>query len=71
MLAAVAGMERYISGVILFEEQLYQTGPDGKRLVQHLIDRGVLLGIKVDKGLVDLPGSPDEQFTQVMAPQKE
>eukprot|EP00878_Enallax_costatus_P009086 GHUV01009499.1.p1 GENE.GHUV01009499.1~~GHUV01009499.1.p1 ORF type:complete len:343 (+),score=135.16 GHUV01009499.1:415-1443(+) len=64
MLFTSEGIERYISGVILYEEQLYQTGPDGQRLVQHLTNKGVLLGIKVDTGLVELPGSPGEQFTQ-------
>lgn len=63
--STAAGIEQYISGVILYEEQLFQTGPDGQRLVQSLVDRGILLGIKVDTGLVSLPASPEEQYTQV------
>ncbi len=33
--------------------------------MEQLTDRGILLGIKVDIGVVPLPGSPDETITQV------
>ncbi|XP_054280127.1 fructose-bisphosphate aldolase-like isoform X2 [Macrosteles quadrilineatus] len=54
----------HISGVILFHETLYQKADDGTPLVDLLNKRGILLGIKVDKGVVPLFGSEDEVTTQ-------
>ncbi|KAJ2940280.1 hypothetical protein O0L34_g11852 [Tuta absoluta] len=53
-----------ISGVILFHETLYQKADDGTPLVQLLEKRGIIPGIKVDKGVVPLFGSEDECTTQ-------
>jgi fructose-bisphosphate aldolase class I len=53
-----------ISGVILFEETLYQKADDGTPFVKLLQDRGILPGIKVDKGVVDLAGTDGETTTQ-------
>eukprot|EP00879_Flechtneria_rotunda_P008624 GHRR01009037.1.p1 GENE.GHRR01009037.1~~GHRR01009037.1.p1 ORF type:complete len:383 (+),score=142.26 GHRR01009037.1:277-1425(+) len=64
LLFTTPDIEQYISGVILYEETLFQQGPDGKQLVDQLTSRGILLGIKVDIGLAQLPSSPDESFTQ-------
>lgn len=36
-----------IGGVILFHETLYQKDDSGKLLVDHLKQKGILLGIKV------------------------
>ncbi len=45
-----AGLGQYISGVILFEETLFDNTMDGKRrLVDSLVDAGIILGIKVDQ----------------------
>ncbi|KAL1556139.1 Fructose-bisphosphate aldolase 5, cytosolic [Salvia divinorum] len=54
----------YLSGVILFEETLYQKTSDGKPFVDVLLDNSVVPGIKVDKGTVDLAGTNDETTTQ-------
>ncbi|CAH2236291.1 jg7054 [Pararge aegeria aegeria] len=53
-----------ISGVILFHETLYQKADDGTPLVALLEKRGIIPGIKVDKGVVPLFGSEDECTTQ-------
>ncbi|KAI8441959.1 hypothetical protein MSG28_005630 [Choristoneura fumiferana] len=53
-----------ISGVILFHETLYQKADDGTPLVGLLEKRGIIPGIKVDKGVVPLFGSEDECTTQ-------
>nr|WIM01380.1 fructose 1,6-bisphosphate aldolase [Limnephilus flavicornis] len=53
-----------ISGVILYEETLYQKAADGTPLVEFLNKRGIIPGIKVDKGVVPLMGSEDECTTQ-------
>lgn len=53
-----------ISGVILFEETMYQKCDDGTPLIKLLHDRGIIPGIKVDKGVVDLAGTDGESTTQ-------
>ncbi|XP_038685648.1 fructose-bisphosphate aldolase, cytoplasmic isozyme 1 [Tripterygium wilfordii] len=53
-----------LSGVILFEETLYQKTSDGKPFVQVLEENGVVPGIKVDKGTVELAGTNGETTTQ-------
>jgi len=55
---------KYVSGVILFHETLYQKADDGTPFVKLLRDRGIIPGIKVDKGVVDLFGSEGECTTQ-------
>ncbi len=56
--------EQYISGVILFDETLRQKGHDGTPLPQVLAGKGILPGIKVDKGAKNLPGFPGEKITE-------
>jgi len=41
---------KYISGVIMYEETLFQLTKDGKKFVDILLQQGVIPGIKVDKG---------------------
>jgi len=55
--------ETAISGVILFEETLYQKASDGTPFVEILKKRGVVPGIKVDKGTAPIPGFPGETAT--------
>jgi len=54
----------HISGVILFHETLYQKADDGTPFVELLKQKGIIPGIKVDKGVVPLFGSEDESTTQ-------
>ena len=58
-----ANLTEGVSGVILFEETLYQKAADGTSFVDLLESQGVIPGIKVDKGLVVLPGTNDESAT--------
>jgi fructose-bisphosphate aldolase class I len=58
LLFATPGVEQYISGVILFDETARQKASDGTPFPQYLQKKGILPGIKVDKGLVDLPLAP-------------
>lgn len=55
---------QYISGVILYEETLFQKASDGSTFPELLNKQGIIPGIKVDKGLVSLTDSQDEQTTQ-------
>jgi len=57
------GMENYISGVILFEETLYQKSNDGVLFPEVLSKKGIVPGIKVDQGLVDL-NDKGEKYTK-------
>jgi fructose-bisphosphate aldolase class I len=58
------GAEEFLAGVILFEETLGQSADDGTPLPQVLARRGILPGIKVDKGTTPLPGAPGDLITQ-------
>mmetsp|Transcript_42794 Transcript_42794/g.70637 ORF Transcript_42794/g.70637 Transcript_42794/m.70637 type:complete len:370 (+) Transcript_42794:137-1246(+) len=55
---------KYISGVILFEETLFQKTADGKPFADVLKAAGVIPGIKVDKGAIDLQAFPGYKYTQ-------
>jgi len=55
---------QYCSGVILYEETLYQKAENGTPFVEILKKNGVIPGIKVDKGLGNISGTPGETFTQ-------
>ena len=55
---------QYLAGVILFEETLAQKGDDGTLLPDVLAHRGIVPGIKVDKGTVGLPGADGDLVTQ-------
>lgn len=64
MLFRTAGVNEFISGVILFDETIRQDAADGTSMVKVLADQGIIPGIKVDKGTVPLPESPDELVTE-------
>jgi len=59
-----AAMKDHISGVILFEETLYQDAADGTPLVELIKAAGSLPGIKVDKGAKPMDGFPGETLTE-------
>jgi len=62
LLLSAPGLGKYISGAILFEETLYQSCSNGKKMVDVLGEQGIVPGIKVDKGLVPLSNSNNEQW---------
>ncbi len=64
MLLTAPGEGQYISGVILFDETIRQKTSDGRSFVEVLQAEGILPGIKVDQGLVEMPGSPNEKLTK-------
>ena len=57
-------INEFISGVILFEETLYQTDSKKKPFPKLLAEQGIVPGIKVDKGTVTLPNTNDEKITE-------
>ncbi len=58
------GMEKYISGVILFEETLHQKSDNSILFPELLTKNGIVPGIKVDDGLADVENSLGEQYTK-------
>lgn len=71
MLTAASDYEKSISGIITFEETLMQhdatleSNYKGKSFVEVIKSRGIIPGIKVDKGTVALPRTdPEETTTQ-------
>ncbi len=57
------GIEKYISGVILFDETIRQRASDGEPFAALLGRLGIIPGIKVDQGTVELPDHPGEKLT--------
>lgn len=53
-------IEKYVNGVILFDETARQKSDGGVPFPQYLTDLGIIPGIKVDSGVVPLEGFPDE-----------
>ncbi|XP_064180693.1 aldolase a, fructose-bisphosphate, b [Anguilla rostrata] len=53
-----------IGGVIFFHETLYQKSDDGIPFPELIKERDMLVGIKVDKGVVPLAGTNGETTTQ-------
>jgi fructose-bisphosphate aldolase class I len=60
LLFTTPGLGESCSGAILFEETLYQDCKDGTSFVDKLTEQGVMVGIKVDKGLKPIPGTRGE-----------
>jgi fructose-bisphosphate aldolase class I len=56
-------MTKYISGVILYDETIWQNAKDGTPLVKLIEQAGAIPGIKVDEGTQPLPNCPGELFT--------
>lgn len=57
-------VERWLGGVILYDETIRQDTSDGVPMAQHLVGRGIVPGIKVDRGAKPLALSPDEKVTE-------
>lgn len=64
LLLTTPGCGEFIAGVILFEETLNQKTKEQKPFTELLKKANILPGIKVDKGLVRLANSRDENITQ-------
>ena len=64
ILFTTPGVAEFLHGVILYEETLYQKTADGTPFPEFLANMGILPGIKVDKGLINLALSDNEKVTQ-------
>jgi fructose-bisphosphate aldolase class I len=57
-------MKEFVSGVILYDETIWQDAADGTPLVKVIADAGAVPGIKVDEGTEALFNSPKELITK-------
>ncbi len=64
LLFTAGGAEEHISGVILYDETIRQQGLEGTPFPKLLQSKGVIPGIKVDKGAKPLAGAPGETVTE-------
>jgi fructose-bisphosphate aldolase class I len=64
LLFTTPGMEEHISGVILFDETIRQSSADGTPFPELLESKGVIPGIKVDKGAKPLALAEGETITE-------
>jgi fructose-bisphosphate aldolase, class I len=64
LLFTTPGAEEHISGVILFDETIRQASADGTPFPKLLRSRGIVPGIKVDKGAKALAGAAGEKVTE-------
>src|SRR5919201_72539 len=64
LLFATDGAEEFISGVILFDETIRQSAAEGTPFAELLASKGVIPGIKVDKGAKPLALAQDETVTE-------
>jgi fructose-bisphosphate aldolase class I len=58
------GLNESISGAILFDETIRQQTKDGIPFTQVLDKAGIIPGIKVDIGAIDMAGFPNEKITE-------
>ncbi|MET0878286.1 MAG: class I fructose-bisphosphate aldolase [Tardiphaga sp.] len=63
MFRSQEAMSNYISGVILYDETIWQDAADGTPQVKLIEAAGAIPGIKVDEGTQPLPGCPGELVT--------
>ena len=63
LLFTTPGLNEFISGVILFDETIRQK-ISGASIPDALARRGIIPGIKVDRGTIALPGFASEKITQ-------
>ncbi len=64
LIVTTPGLGEFISGVILYDETIRQSGKDATPFVKVITDAGIMPGIKVDTGAKDMAGHPGEKITE-------
>ncbi len=64
MLLRTPGIGEHLSGVILYDETIWQSAADGTPLVELIENAGLIPGIKVDEGTETLVWSSEETITK-------
>jgi fructose-bisphosphate aldolase class I len=63
LIVTTPDLGKCLSGAILFDETIYQKTKDGVLFIDILKSAGIIPGIKVDEGTVDLANFPGEKIT--------
>lgn len=64
MLFTTPDLEKYVSGIIMYDETIWQKTSDGVPFPQYLASKGILPGVKTDCNVCPLPGTDGELSTQ-------
>lgn len=64
LIVTTPNLGKCISGAILFDETIYQATDGGILFIDILKQTGIIPGIKVDEGTVNLAGFPGEKITE-------
>lgn len=62
LLVATPDLSKQISGII-FHDETFRQKIEGKTFAEYCTEHGIVPGIKVDKGLIDLPNFDGEKIT--------
>ncbi|MBD3887092.1 fructose-bisphosphate aldolase class I [Phormidium tenue FACHB-886] len=64
LIVTTPGLGNFLSSAILYDETIRQSTKDGVPFIKILLDAGIIPGIKLDTGKVDLAGHPGEQVIE-------
>ncbi len=64
LLFTAPGIEKYVTGIILYDATIRNQTDEGTAFVDHLIAKGIIPIIKVDKSTVPFEGFPGEVVTE-------
>jgi fructose-bisphosphate aldolase class I len=64
LIVTTPGLGECISGAILYDETIRQSGRAGTPLIKLIADAGIIPGIKVDTGAKDMAGHTGEKITE-------
>lgn len=64
LIVTTPGLGEFISGAILYDETIHQKTKSGDLFIDVLVQAGIIPGIKVDAGAVDLAAHPSEKITE-------
>lgn len=64
LLFTTPDIEQYLSGIILHDQTIQQSADSGVPFPTLLTERGIIVGIKVDQGIVPLEGCEGEEVSQ-------
>jgi len=64
ILFKIQGLGEFISGIIMNDETIRQKATDGTLFTDLIKAQGIIIGIKVDKGVKDMAGFPGEKISE-------
>lgn len=64
LIVSTPNLSDSISGAILYDETIHQQKKDGTPFIKAIIDAGIIPGIKVDEGAIDMANHPKEKITE-------